>query len=128
MSTEWNWNRIFESSTSELNQLMEYMSPEQRDQFRKEYKRVRFSESTSDYPNVGQLEPDEEGQEKLEPRAPAEKAWADKHTVQVFDRPDEDRQDNAEEMDRSAFPTAPTAVAKPEAQPSFDRIRRMMSQ
>jgi len=128
MSTEWNWNRIFESSTSELNQLMEYMSPEQRDQFRKEYKRVRFSESTSDYPNVGQLEPDEEGQEKLEPRAPAEKAWADKHTVQVFDRPDEERQDNAEEMGRASFPTAPTAAPKPEAQPSFDRIRRMMSQ
>lgn len=86
-----------------------------------------LTEATYDVPQSAQGV-DPEGQEKLEPRAPAEKHWADRHTVQVIDRPDAERQDGAEEMDQSAVPTAPTAAPKPETNVSFTRIRQMMTQ
>lgn len=71
--------------------------------------------------------PDPAGQEPLEPRAPAEKDWANRHTVQVFDRPDAERQDNVDEIEQSSMPVAPTSAAKPETNVSFARIRQMMS-
>lgn len=71
---------------------------------------------------------DPEGQETYEPRAPAEKAWADMHKVQVFDRPDAERQDGTEEVGDPNMPVAPTSAPKPEVNVSFDRIKRMMSQ
>ena len=71
---------------------------------------------------------DPEGQEKLEPRAPAERAWADRHRIQVFDPAPETKDGtektmNVDEADEPASRTAP----KPEAAPSFERIKRMMS-
>jgi len=79
------------------------------------------------YPNVAQSEPDPEGQEKLEPRAPAEKAWANRHTVSSFERADDAHQDGADRMEMADAPTAPTSPAKPETTVSFNRIRQMMS-
>lgn len=80
----------------------------------------------TDYPKASQGV-DPQSQEKLEPRAPAEKAWADRHTVNVIDRPDAVRQDTSEDVDQASFPVAPTSVPKPETSVSFDRIRKMMS-
>lgn len=83
-------------------------------------------ETSAGYPTAMQG-PDEEGQEKLEPRAPAEKEWADRHTINIIDRPDAERQDGVEDVDVAAAPVAPTAAPKPEASVSFNRIRQMMS-
>lgn len=80
------------------------------------------------YSNSAQTGPDPEGQEKLEPRAPAEKAWADRHTVQSFERSDEVYQDGADKMEMANAPTAPQSAPKPETNVSFTRIKQMMSQ
>jgi len=71
---------------------------------------------------------DPEGQEKLEPRAPAEKAWADRHRIQVFDPAPEtkDGTEKAMGVTDAKEPSTQTAP-KPEANVSFDRIRKMMS-
>lgn len=78
------------------------------------------------YPNRAEEGPDPEGQETYEPRAPAEKAWADRHTTQSFERADELHQDGADKMEKAAEPTSPTSVPKPETNVSFNRIRQMM--
>jgi len=65
-----------------------------------------LSESTVNYEGPTVEGPDPEGQETYDPRAPAEKEWADMHTVEVFD----------------LTPDAPKPAV------SFDRIRKMMGQ
>jgi len=71
---------------------------------------------------------DPEGQETYEPRAPAEKEWADRHTVQSFERSDEIYQDGADKMTVAREPTTPGSAPKPEVNVSFSRIKQMMSQ
>jgi hypothetical protein len=71
---------------------------------------------------------DPEGQETYEPRAPAEKEWADRHTIQSFERSDEIYQDGADKMEVADEPTASSSVPKPEVNVSFSRIKQMMSQ
>jgi len=71
---------------------------------------------------------DPEGQEKYEPRAPAEKAWADRHRIQVFD-PAPETKDGSEKtmsVDQADEPDTETPP-KTEVQPSFQRIKQMMS-
>jgi hypothetical protein len=80
------------------------------------------------YPNRATQGVDPEGQETYEPRAPAEKHWADRHTVQSFERSDEIYQDGADKMEVASEPTAPTSAPKPEVNVSFSRIKQMMSQ
>jgi len=80
------------------------------------------------YPNRAEQGVDPEGQETYEPRAPAEKKWADRHTMQSFERADEIYQDGADKMEVANAPTAPTSAPKPEVNVSFSRIKQMMSQ
>lgn len=87
--------------------------------------RVALTEAVN-YSNVADEGPDSEGQEKLEPRAPAEKAWADRHTVQVFDPMGSEYDDGTDKINQATFPSSATAP-KAETTVSFDRIRRMMS-
>lgn len=80
------------------------------------------------YSDEAEEGPDPEGQEKLEPRAPAEKAWADQHRIQVFDPVPEtkDGTERAMSVTNADEPSTQTAP-KPEVNVSFDRIRKMMS-
>ena len=89
--------------------------------------RKALTEAVS-YSDEAEEGPDPEGQEKLEPRAPAEKAWADRHRIQVFDPAPEtkDGTEKAMSVDDAEEPETQTAP-KPEVNVSFDRIRKMMS-
>ena len=71
---------------------------------------------------------DPDGQEKYEPRAPAERAWADRHRIQVFD-PAPETKDGTEKVMTPGQAEEPdtTTPPKTEVQPSFQRIKRMMS-
>lgn len=88
-----------------------------------------LSESAVNYSNRAEQGVDPEGQEKLEPRAPAERAWADRHRIEVFD-PAPETKDGTEKTMSVSTADAPDAKTAPKAETSvsFDRIRRMMSQ
>jgi len=81
-----------------------------------------------DYPNSAEQGVDPEGQETYEPRAPAEKHWADRHTMKVFDPAAGDYDDGTEKVMTADEPSAPASVSKPETNVSFTRIKQMMSQ
>jgi len=80
-----------------------------------------------DYPNTAQGGIDPEGQEKLEPRAPAEKHWADRHTMKVFDPGGSEYNDGTEKVLTADEPMAPENTPAVKTNVSFDRIKRMMS-
>jgi len=71
---------------------------------------------------------DPDGQETYEPRAPAEKAWADQHKVQVFEPAAGEYEDGVDRINKAAEPSAPTNTPESKTTVSFDRIRRMMDQ
>jgi len=79
-----------------------------------------------DYPNRAEQGVDPEGQEKLEPRAPAEKHWADRHTVKVFDPGSSEYEDGTEKVMAADEPGSNETPAV-KTNVSFDRIKRMMS-
>jgi hypothetical protein len=85
-----------------------------------------LSESTVSYPNRAEQGVDPEGQEKYEPRAPAERAWADRHTVKVFDPGGSEYKDGTEKVMTADEPDSATAP-RAQTNTSFDRIKRMMS-
>jgi len=88
-----------------------------------------LSESPVDYEGRATEGPDPEGQETYDPRAPAEKAWADMHRVQVFDPAPETSDGTDKAMEVTLAPEPETEEGEgPKTNVSFDRIRRMMSQ
>lgn len=125
-NTYWNWDAIMEASKSEVSDLIDNMSEREFKSFVKEYYEASGS---SDYRYSGraQRKPREEDQEKLEPRAEAEKHWADRHDVHIFNRPGEQKYDVAQTLSQAQPPEAPTNAPKPEASPSFESVRRMLS-
>ena len=125
-TTYWNWDAINEASEAEVSDLIDNMSEREFKTFVKEYYEATGS---SDYRYSGraQRKPKEEDQEKLEPRAPAEKHWADRHDTQTFDRPGKDGYDVTQGVSQAQPPEAPTNAPKPEASPSFESVRRMLS-
>lgn len=125
MSTYWNWDAIMEAPKEEVDSLIEGMNEKEFKTFVREYYEATGSADYR-YSGRGQLRPREEDQEKLEPRAEAEKHWADRHEVKPFDRPGRDGYDVTQEMSQAQFPEAPNNPPKPEASPSFDSVRRML--
>ena len=125
-TTYWNWDAINEACEAEVSDLIDNMSEREFKTFVKEYYEATGS---SDYRYSGraQRKPKEEDQEKLEPRAPAEKHWADRHDTQTFDRPGKDGYDVTQGVSQAQPPEAPTNAPKPEASPSFESVRRMLS-
>lgn len=125
-TTYWNWDAIMEASPDEVDSLIEGMNEKEFKTFVREYYEATGS---SDYKYSGraQRKPREEDQENLEPRAPAEKEWADRHKVDTFDRPGRDKYDATQGLSRSSMPEAPTNPPKPNASPSFESVRRMIS-
>jgi len=83
-------------------------------------------EEVVNYSGQAQQGVDPEGQETYEPRAPAEKAWADRHRIEVFDPMGNDYDDGTDKVMKATEPTA-TTPPKAEVQPSFARIKQMMS-
>jgi hypothetical protein len=125
-NTYWNWDAIMEASKSEVSDLIDNMSEREFKSFVKEYYEATGS---SDYRYSGraQRKPREEDQEKLEPRAEAEKHWADRHDTETFDRPGKDGYDVTQTVSQAQAPEAPTNAPKPEVSPSFESVRRMLS-
>jgi len=80
-----------------------------------------------DYPNRAEQGVDPEGQETYEPRAPAEKNWADRHTIKVFDPGGSEYEDGTEKVMTADEPSSQSTPAS-KTTVSFDRIKRMMSQ
>jgi len=78
------------------------------------------------YSNTAEQGVDPEGQETYEPRAPAEKAWADRHRVEVFDPLAGGYNDGTDKVMTATEPTSSTPPSA-EVQPSFARIKQMMS-
>jgi hypothetical protein len=123
--TQYNWEAIMEANAQEVNAFIDQLNEEEFKTFMREYQEVS-PRAAGAYMGRAQRLPDPQGQEKLEPRAPAEKDWADRHTVLTFDRPDADEYNATGEMDQAPAPTAPNNPPKPEASPSFTRIKRML--
>jgi len=67
-----------------------------------------------------------EGQETYEPRAPAEKHWADRHTMKVFDPGGAEYEDGTEKVMTADEPSSESTPAV-KTTVSFDRIKQMMS-
>lgn len=85
-------------------------------------------DETVNYSGRAEQGVDPQGQEKLEPRAPAEKAWADRHRIQVFDPAPETKDGTEKAMSVTDAEEPETKEApKPETTVSFQRIRQMMS-
>jgi len=80
-----------------------------------------------DYPNRAEQGVDPEGQETYEPRAPAEKHWADRHTMKVFDPGGSEYEDGTEKIMTADEPTSQSTPST-KTTVSFDRIKQMMSQ
>jgi hypothetical protein len=80
-----------------------------------------------DYPNRAEQGVDPEGQETYEPRAPAEKHWADRHTMKVFDPGGSEYEDGTEKIMTADEPSSQSTPAA-KTTVSFDRIKQMMSQ
>lgn len=85
-------------------------------------------DETVDYQGSATQGVDSEGQETYEPRAPAEREWANMHRIQVFDPAPETKDGTEKEMSvsRAEEPSVKTPP-KTEVQPSFARIKQMMS-
>jgi hypothetical protein len=81
--TYFNWDTIAQMNESKVNTIVESLSAQERKIFEMEKKFI--AESTTRYDSEAIEGPDSEGQEELEPRSPAAKYWADRHTMRVFD-------------------------------------------
>jgi len=123
--TQYDWEAIMEGNTEEVNAFIDQMDAKEFKTFMREYQEVT-PRAAGAYMGRAQRLPDPQGQEKLEPRAPAEKEWADRHTVMTFDRPDADEYNATGEMGQAQVPTAPNNPPKPEASPSFASVKRML--
>lgn len=84
-STVWNWDEILEASDEELDALIEQLEGEDLQSFMAEFSEL--SEATEAAYKKSPHDVDPKEQEKLEPRAPAEKAFADLHKGVVKDHP-----------------------------------------
>lgn len=98
-STVWNWDEIIEASDDEIDALIETLEGDDLESFMSE-----FNELTEMYtkatPGVKK-----DGQEKLEPRAPAEKAFANMHGTVEKDHPfDKDQHDQGVKSQAKARP------------------------
>ena len=80
-STVWNWDEIIEASDEEIDALIETLEGDDLESFMSEFNELSemYTKAT---PGVKK-----DGQEKLEPRAPAEKAFADMHKAVEKDHP-----------------------------------------
>jgi ribosomal protein L12E/L44/L45/RPP1/RPP2 len=98
-STIWNWDEIIEASDEEIDALIETLEGDDLESFMSEFNELSemYTKAT---PGVKK-----DGQEKLEPRAPAEKAFADIHKAVEKDHPfDKDQHDQGVKSQAKARP------------------------
>lgn len=85
-------------------------------------KKAKKGEEEKTDMNEAKQGPNAEDQEKLEPRAKGEKDFADKHDVEVKDRPDAVKQDNADKMKQA--PARPGDNKQGDKLKTFKDIRK----
>jgi ribosomal protein L12E/L44/L45/RPP1/RPP2 len=98
-STVWNWDEIIEASDEEIDALIETLEGDDLESFMSEFNELSemYTKAT---PGVKK-----DGQEKLEPRAPAEKAFADMHKAVEKDHPfDKNQHDQGVKSQAKARP------------------------
>jgi ribosomal protein L12E/L44/L45/RPP1/RPP2 len=98
-STVWNWDEIIEASDEEIDALIETLEGDDLESFMSEFNELSemYTKAT---PGVKK-----DGQEKLEPRAPAEKAFANMHNTVEKDHPfDKDQHDQGVKSQAKARP------------------------
>ena len=77
---EWNWDAILEAPAEELDAMIEEMSDEELNSFVTEFESIEEGNQLSTN-SVQPMSPD--GRETLDPRAPADRAFANAHRQQV---------------------------------------------
>lgn len=78
-SYEWDWNAIFEASDEEIDSLIEQLDGEELESFVEEFESL---DEASYQSSTGSRQPmNANGQETLEPRAEADKAFSNAHKV-----------------------------------------------
>lgn len=88
-STVWNWDEIIDASEEEIDALIEELNGDDLESFI-----VEFNDISKVYAKaMPNKKADDEGKEKLEPRAPAEKAFVDMHTLNTIDYPADGKPD-----------------------------------
>ena len=90
-----DWDAILEMTDDEIDNYIDNLPEAALNRFAKEF--AAMTEAAT-----AQMKPKPEDQEKLEPRAAAEKDWADKHTVDVKDNPETKKQDGSEKVKQAA--------------------------
>lgn len=96
-SFEFDWDTILEMEDDAIDSLIDSLDDSALQVFASEF-------ASLDEAATAQLKPKADEQEKLEPRAAAEKDWADKTTKdkKVVDRPDADKQDGSDKVKAAA--------------------------
>jgi len=91
-----DWDAILEMEDADIDAFIDGLSEEDLEQFSSEYDAL-IAEAKQPNDTGGE-------KEKLEPRAPAEKDFKDKHTVDTKDRPDANKQDGSDKVKPAAKP------------------------
>ena len=91
-----DWDAILEMEDADIDAFIDDLSEEDLEQFSSEYDAL-IAEAKQPNDTGGE-------KEKLEPRAPAEKDFKDKHTVDTKDRPDANKQDGSDKVKPAAKP------------------------
>lgn len=90
-----DWDAILEMTDDEIDNYIDNLPEAALNRFAKEF--AAMTEAAT-----AQMKPKPEDQEKLEPRAAAEKDFADKHKVDVKDNPETKKQDGSEKVKQAA--------------------------
>jgi len=90
---QWDWESILEWNESDIDALIDALDGDDLQSFVNEFEAIQEAATA-------QMKPKPEDQEKLEPRAAAEKDWASKTTKdkKVVDRPDAVKQDGSDKV------------------------------
>jgi len=120
---EWNWDAILEAPEEEIDAMIEQMTDDELESFVTEFESLEegnnwYQASTN---SVQPMRPD--GRETLDPRAPADRAFANAHRQQtkIKDYPGKDKPVNNA---KGQAPTRPGENRNPEPMKTLSDIRR----
>ena len=119
---EWNWDAILEAPEEEIDAMIEQMTDNELDSFVAEFESIEEGSQLSTN-SIQPMRPD--GRETLDPRAPADRAFANAHRQQtdIKDYPGKDKPVNNA---KSQAPVRPGEKRNPEAMKTLSDIRNRM--
>ena len=119
---QWNWDAILEAPEEEIDAMIEQMTDNELDSFVAEFESIEEGSQLSTN-SIQPMRPD--GRETLDPRAPADRAFANAHRQQtdIKDYPGKDKPVNNA---KSQAPVRPGEKRNPEAMKTLSDIRNRM--